>query len=290
MSVQHQPDVEQQNDEQPEEQTKQKRPRFAQMPHYVLNHPKLNPGDRELYAHLDTYWRSHKDECWPSQETLANKMGVNVCTVHRRAKKLADAKLIEVKRQGLNKPNKYKRLPPPPPDLHIVPAPGGAPDDQPDLAEVQDPDLASMQALDLASVQDEADALEADASEEDKSKSTGVCTSDRGAYVPDSPEDSLHVVKAMEERLLPLLTDADEKTSVTLARIILHGPQRIHEGHIEYIRDKLTGDQLDERYTLIEADNPAAYVCTAFQTFADGRYAGPLPDTYAALGSRRKPQ
>lgn len=266
------------NDVEAQDEPKQKRAPYAQMPHYILSHPDLSPGDRELYAHLDTYWRSDKDECWPSQETLANKMGVSVCTVHRRAKKLAGAKLIEIKRQGLNKPNRYKRLPPPRPDLRLVPDP-----DAEDIAEVQALDLASVQGLDLAAMQGEADAVEADAREEDKSKSAGVCTPEPDAYKRPSPEDRLDVVKAMEERLLPILENADVNTGVTLARVILGAPPgRIHAGHIAYIRDKLTGEQLDERYTLIEADNPSAYVCEMLKTYADGEYGGPLPEIYEA--------
>jgi hypothetical protein len=187
-------DVEAQADE-----PKQKRAPYAQMPHYVLSHPDLSPGDRELYAHLDTFWRD-KDECWPKQETLAGKMGVSVCTVHRRAKKLAGAKLIEIKQQGLNRPNRYERLPPPRPDLRVVPDPH----DEPDLAEMQDQDLAE--------VQDKADAVEADKS---KIKITARTAPPEPVPVPvpvpsSSPsdqalkdEDRLRVIRRMEEELLP---------------------------------------------------------------------------------------
>ena len=85
MSVQPQQDV---------EQPKQKQPRYAKLPHDVLNHPDLNAGDREMYARLDTYWRENNNLCWAGQERLARESGVSVDTVQRRLRNLKKAKVI----------------------------------------------------------------------------------------------------------------------------------------------------------------------------------------------------
>jgi hypothetical protein len=256
-----------------ETEPKQTRPPYAQVPHHVLNHPDLNPGDRAMYARLDTYWRENNDVCWAGQERLAREERVSVDTVQRRLAKLKKAKVIEVRRRGLTHTNLYVRLQPR--QLHAVP------DEAPDTEDVRPPETATVRPQEAAPVRHKADAVEADAREE--SKSTGASLALDARECERSPNDSRSVVRAMQELLLPVVSGADTQTAITYARIIEQANGRIHEGHIEYLRDKLTGELPDHRYSTIEADDEARYICRALETYADGCYAGPLPNRYERL-------
>jgi hypothetical protein len=88
----------------------------------------------------------------------------------------------------------------------------------------------------------------------------------------------------MEAELLPLLEPGDGKDAVTYANIIMRAEHRIHEGHINYLCDKLTGDvpHPKHNYTLIDGDNLAAQVTELLIGFAKRDRA--LPACCEAFG------
>jgi hypothetical protein len=253
-----------------DDEHKPKREPYAQVPHYVLAHPDLSRGDRELYAHLDSFWRGGT-VCSPPQATLAARMGVrNVCTVHRRARKLEQAGLLKVVRQGLKKPNKYVKLPPPRGGLRVVR----------DLAEVQGLDLAEMQGKNY----------DEDLADKGKNNSKSVDPMTSPSRVIGS-KDRLHVVRYMEHRLLPILRDLHRSkrvpfsrtTSTTFARLILSTPG-LHEGHIAHVCDRFTGHVPDGRFSVFDVDeieNPAAYAYAALESYFADYMPATLPTTYA---------
>lgn len=66
----------------------------------------------------------------------------------------------------------------------------------------------------------------------------------------------LRVVRVMERELLPELWDADERTGLTLARLILSAPRPIREGELLLLRDRLTGQLPDGRWTIVKPGKP----------------------------------
>jgi hypothetical protein len=79
---------------------------FSQIPNVILSDSLLTDKEVRLYCLLLRY--SWKDgHCFPGQDTLAKDMGCDQRTVIRTIKKLANYKLIRIKRQGLNRPNIY---------------------------------------------------------------------------------------------------------------------------------------------------------------------------------------
>ena len=80
---------------------------FTQVPNAILRSPKISPGAKLTYTLLLSYaW--HDDFCFPGQDRLAEDMGIARQTANRHVKELADKGFINIKRQGLNKPNLYE--------------------------------------------------------------------------------------------------------------------------------------------------------------------------------------
>jgi DNA-binding MarR family transcriptional regulator len=82
---------------------------FTQLPNYVLKNPKLSFGARLTYAVLLSYaWQ--EEFCFPAQEKLAEDLGVSRQSINKFLNELKAAKLVDWKRQGLNRPNIYRIL------------------------------------------------------------------------------------------------------------------------------------------------------------------------------------
>jgi len=79
---------------------------FTQIPNVILSDSLLSDKEVRLYGLLLKYsWK--EGHCFPGQDTLAKDMGCDSRTIIRTLKKLANYKLIRIKRQGLNRPNLY---------------------------------------------------------------------------------------------------------------------------------------------------------------------------------------
>lgn len=79
---------------------------YTQIPNTILQHPDVSPGAKLTYSILLMYARK-KGSCFPGQETMATDMGAGVRSVIRYLQELEKAKLIRIKRNGLNRPNTY---------------------------------------------------------------------------------------------------------------------------------------------------------------------------------------
>jgi len=89
---------------------------FTSIPNVVLRNSKLSIGARITYAMLLKYaWQD--DFCWPAQAKIADDLGLKARMVRYHLDELKKHKLIDWKRQGLNRPNIYYilRLPEPEP-------------------------------------------------------------------------------------------------------------------------------------------------------------------------------
>jgi len=89
---------------------------FTSIPNVVLRDSKLSIGARITYAMLLKYaWQD--DFCWPAQAKIADDLGLKARMVRYHLDELKKNKLIDWKRQGLNRPNIYYilRLPEPTP-------------------------------------------------------------------------------------------------------------------------------------------------------------------------------
>jgi DNA-binding MarR family transcriptional regulator len=80
---------------------------FTQVPNAVLRTSNLSPGAKLAYTMLLSYaWNN--DYCFPGQERLAKDMGVGRTSTHTYIKELTKKGYINVKRQGMNRPNLYE--------------------------------------------------------------------------------------------------------------------------------------------------------------------------------------
>lgn len=66
----------------------------------------LSHGAARLYLALDEYARD-SGECWPSQKTLAKRMGCTVRSVQSYLAELCEAKMVSAKRQTAGGANRY---------------------------------------------------------------------------------------------------------------------------------------------------------------------------------------
>jgi len=79
------------------------------IPNWLARCENISSSEKIVYARLCQF--AGKDgECFPRQETIAVEVGLKVDAVNKIIKRLAELKLIESKRVGLGKPNKYKFL------------------------------------------------------------------------------------------------------------------------------------------------------------------------------------
>lgn len=79
---------------------------FTQIPNAILRDPSISAGARLTYGLLSSFaWQS--DECWVGQSKLGELAGVGDRQIRNYLAELEDAGLLEVTRQGLNKPNLY---------------------------------------------------------------------------------------------------------------------------------------------------------------------------------------
>ena len=98
----------------------------------VMSDSTLSEGARLLYLCLDEYARG-ADVAFPSQKTLAGRLGMSLRTIERHLKQLREAGVVEAARRSLGGPNEYRlaardlpptsRQPPAnlPPDLAVPP-------------------------------------------------------------------------------------------------------------------------------------------------------------------------
>jgi hypothetical protein len=79
---------------------------FTAIPNRVLENNILSLGARMTYGMLLKYaWQ--KDFCFPAQQQLASDLGITDRSVRSYLKELRDARLVDWKQMGLNRPNRY---------------------------------------------------------------------------------------------------------------------------------------------------------------------------------------
>lgn len=79
---------------------------FTQVPNVILKNADLSVGAKLAYAMLLSYaWQN--DYCFPGQDTLAEDMGSGKRSVVRYIDELERNGYVDIKRQGLGKPNVY---------------------------------------------------------------------------------------------------------------------------------------------------------------------------------------
>lgn len=79
---------------------------FTQISNAILRDASLSAGARLTYAMLSSFaWQS--DECWVGQEKLGKLVGVGDRQIRNYLAELEEANMLEVTRQGLQKPNLY---------------------------------------------------------------------------------------------------------------------------------------------------------------------------------------
>lgn len=79
---------------------------FTQIPNVILRDASLSASARLTYAMLQSFaWQA--DECWVGQEKLGELVGVKERAIQNYLKELSAAGLVEIRRQGLNKVNRY---------------------------------------------------------------------------------------------------------------------------------------------------------------------------------------
>ena len=80
---------------------------FTQVPNFILRHKELSVGAKMTYAMFLSYaW--HNNYCFPGQAKMAIDMGASLRSVNSYIQELQRSGFIEIKRQGLQKPNIYK--------------------------------------------------------------------------------------------------------------------------------------------------------------------------------------
>jgi Helix-turn-helix domain len=79
---------------------------FTKFPNAVLLDPTLSVGARLLYGCLRHHARG-EDECFPGLERLAGYLGVTTRSVHGYVEELVAAGLVEKRRQGRGRTNRY---------------------------------------------------------------------------------------------------------------------------------------------------------------------------------------
>ncbi len=80
---------------------------FTQMPNAILRSKEIGGMEKATYALLLSYaWNN--DFCFPGQERLATDLGCSRQSANTYIKNLRQKGFINVKRQGLNKPNLYE--------------------------------------------------------------------------------------------------------------------------------------------------------------------------------------
>lgn len=79
---------------------------FTQVPNAILTSEKISVGAKLTYAVLLKYgWQD--GYAYPGQDKLAKDMGAGQRSVTRWISELESADYLEVRRQGLGKPNQY---------------------------------------------------------------------------------------------------------------------------------------------------------------------------------------
>lgn len=81
---------------------------YVQLPNALL-FSGLSDGAIRLWAAL-AYHAREKEECWPGQAGLAKNLGCSEARVRARLKELEEAGLIEVRRPGQGKVNRYRLI------------------------------------------------------------------------------------------------------------------------------------------------------------------------------------
>jgi hypothetical protein len=76
------------------------------LPNWLQRRKEISDVSKILYSRLCQY-AGVDGECFPQQETLADDIGTSVRTIKLRIQELVKLRLIEVKQNGLNKPNNY---------------------------------------------------------------------------------------------------------------------------------------------------------------------------------------
>lgn len=79
------------------------------IPDVLIPYRGINAAEKICLARLYRYC-GKKDHCWPSQEELAEELGVEVRSVHTYLAHLEEQGFISIQRPGLQKPNVYQML------------------------------------------------------------------------------------------------------------------------------------------------------------------------------------
>ena len=79
---------------------------FTQVPNVIQNDPNLELGEKAVYAQFLQYaW--HHDYCFPSQDRIANNLGVSRTLVTKFVAGLAKKGFLTIERRGQGKTNYY---------------------------------------------------------------------------------------------------------------------------------------------------------------------------------------
>lgn len=79
------------------------------IPESLVPYRGISAGEKICLARLYRYC-GKADHCWPSQEELAEELGVDVRTIGRYLESLEREKFIEISRKGLGENNTYKMV------------------------------------------------------------------------------------------------------------------------------------------------------------------------------------
>lgn len=73
---------------------------FTMIPNGVISDKNISHGAFRLYCILNSYCYGSKDMCFPSQNTLAQRMNKCIRTIQRYLKELMENGIIKIKRRG----------------------------------------------------------------------------------------------------------------------------------------------------------------------------------------------
>ncbi|QAT40992.1 helix-turn-helix domain-containing protein [Clostridium sp. JN-9] len=73
---------------------------FTMIPNEIMSNKNISHGAFKLYCILNSYCYGSKDTCFPSQNTLAQRMNKCIRTIQRYLKELIENGIIIIKRRG----------------------------------------------------------------------------------------------------------------------------------------------------------------------------------------------
>jgi hypothetical protein len=223
----------------------------------------LTDAEHRAYSALAFFdWRG--DGCWPSIATIAEAMGCSEDKAGRALASLRKKGLVEVRR-GQRKTNTYQLLIPETAD------PCSRNRSRPDL------DSGDLRVLDSGDLRYEENPLEENEGEADTNPLT---TTDAVALTRtssgDTDEARSEILHRLQERVLPLVEDADEGTERTWARVVRGARYPIDPGLADYLEAKYRGEKGLEPLPV----KSARYVTRVLQEQGEGNGQSALADRW----------